>query len=103
MASKKQKKLGKRKFLFTLANGGHDVPVYEVKGLYRHHSLAGRFMIKEHCIEMSDELTPDEWMETLIHESIHACEWIQNFKLTERQVHTLGFGLHSMLKGFIQR
>jgi hypothetical protein len=101
MASK-PKKL-KRKLLFTLPCGGHDVPVSSAKGLIEHFSASGRFLPMEMVIEIDDGLTEDNFWDTLIHESVHVCEHVFGFNLREAQVRQLGIGLHSMLKGFIQR
>lgn len=95
------KRQQKRKLILQLPLGGYEIPVYSVKGLTAKHNVAGRFLLKERQIEIDSALDEDEWWETLIHESVHACEEIYGFSLSEKTVERLGFGLWSMLRGFL--
>jgi hypothetical protein len=93
----------KRKLLFVLPCGGHDVKVYAIKGLIKKYSAAGYFDSEGMHIEIDDSVTMDNFYDTLIHESIHACEHIFGFKLKHQSVRLTATGLQSMLKGFLQR
>jgi hypothetical protein len=91
----------KRKLYAATQVGYIPVRIYRTEGLVEKNGVAGTTLIKNNkaVVEIDSQLTGNEYYEILIHELIHATDFIWNLGLSENKIMVLGMMLCQALRG----
>lgn len=95
-----QSLLNKPFLVFDLA--GHRWEAWRVEGLAENRSLFGQCLYPQRRIEVDALLEGASLDETLLHECIHAVAFEFGINVPEKQVRTLGLGLHQMFMPYLK-